>query len=102
MLRRYATDRPKRALHGANTPCAELKQHVSCNDLCCRNFLVTLAQEDVDEGLERLEPFVDVLLRHERGHCHYLDEQTTRCTIHAQRPMPCRAFDCSAHSADAA
>lgn len=94
MLRRFAGGRPKRDLHGSKTPCAELKQHTTCSDLCCRNFLVPLAQEDLEEGLAVLEPFVDVLLRDPRGHCHYFDEATTRCGIHDKRPMPCRVFDC--------
>jgi Fe-S-cluster containining protein len=94
MLRRFAGDRPKRDHHGAHTPCAKLKTSVVCNDLCCRHFLVTLAQEDLDDGLLTQSPFIDVLRRHERGHCHYFDERSSMCNAHEQRPLACRFYDC--------
>ncbi len=93
-LRRFLTDRPKRLAHGSHTPCATLKTEIVCHDLCCRRFLVAVAQEDLDDGLEVQPPFIDVLKKAPLGHCVYFDETTSGCQVHEKRPIDCRIYDC--------
>lgn len=94
MLRRYMGDKPKREFTNSCTPCMTLKQEMACNTLCCRAFLVMMAQEDLDEGLKPQPPFIDVLAKAPSGHCAYFDEKTTACGVWERRPLVCRAYDC--------
>jgi hypothetical protein len=94
MLRRYMGDKPKREYTNSCTPCMALKQQVACNELCCRHFLVMMAQEDLDEGLLAQPPFLDVLKKAPSGHCFYFDEKTTACGAWDKRPLVCRSYDC--------
>ncbi len=87
-------ERSKRDTQTSRTPCHELKQTNPCHDLCCRNFLPMIAQEDLDDGLEVQAPFIDVLKRAPRGHCEYLDDATGDCAVHEKRPHVCRSYDC--------
>ncbi len=94
MLRRTSGFKPKRDHSNSCTPCLTLKPEIGCNDMCCRQFLVVLAQEDLDDGLLTLAPFVDVLKKAPAGNCHYFDEATGNCGAWADRPLVCRTYDC--------
>lgn len=94
MLRRYMGDKPKREYTNSCTPCMTLKQEMVCNTLCCRQFLVMMAQEDLDEGLRPQPPFLDVLAKAPSGDCAYLDPETTACRAWDKRPLVCRTYDC--------
>ena len=94
MLRRNLGFKPKRDHTNSCTPCLTLKPQIGCKDLCCRQFLVVLAQEDLDDGLLTLAPFVDVLAKLPSGTCRYFDEPTGNCRVWANRPLVCRTYDC--------
>src|SRR3954466_13694270 len=94
MLRRHSGFKPKRDHSNSCTPCLTLKPEIGCNDLCCRQFLVVLAQEDLDDGLLTQAPFVDVLKKQPNGSCHYFEERTGNCGAWADRPLVCRTYDC--------
>jgi Fe-S-cluster containining protein len=94
MLRRHTGTKSKREHTNSCTPCQTLRPEIGCADLCCRQYLVVLSQEDLDDGLKPLPPFVDVLLKREDGTCHYFEEATGNCGAWANRPLVCRTYDC--------
>ena len=65
-----------------------------CHAACCK-LSFALSHQDVREGIVRWDlsrPYLNE--RAEDGWCVHLDRCNKGCTIHAQRPVPCRAFDC--------
>ena len=65
-----------------------------CKAACCR-LQFALSKEDVEEGIVRWELSVPYMsARGSDGYCVHLDRTTCRCSIHAQRPIPCRGYDC--------
>lgn len=76
----------------SDVPCAEKIR--SCKAVCCK-LPFALSRQDVDEGIVRWEfgrPYV--IAHNEDGYCVHLDKNTYRCTVHENRPVPCRGFDC--------
>jgi Fe-S-cluster containining protein len=65
-----------------------------CKAACCR-IPLALSREDVREGIVRWDlgqPYI--IARDGDGYCVHLDRETYGCTIYAQRPIPCRGYDC--------
>jgi Fe-S-cluster containining protein len=72
-------------------PCAELLP--LCRARCC-SFRFALSQQDLDEGVARWDATEPYLILHSaQGTCTHLDV-SAGCSIYAQRPRPCRVFDC--------
>jgi Putative zinc- or iron-chelating domain len=65
-----------------------------CKAACCRlNF--ALSRQDIEEGVIKWELGRPYMIAHDAdGYCRHLDRQACRCTVYAQRPVPCRAYDC--------
>jgi Putative zinc- or iron-chelating domain len=68
-----------------------------CHARCC-SFSFELTTQDLDEGAVRWEPEAPYVILHERdGYCTHFDRAAGGgCTIYAQRPAACRAYDCRA------
>jgi Fe-S-cluster containining protein len=65
-----------------------------CKAACC-HLRFALSRQDVEEGVVEWDfshPYF--IAQDESGCCRHLDQSALRCTIHAQRPLPCRAYDC--------
>lgn len=77
---------------GAEIDC-ENRVHL-CKAACCR-LPLALSKEDVLEGILRWDLGRPYMIAHDKdGYCTHLERGTCRCTIHAQRPVPCRGYDC--------
>lgn len=65
-----------------------------CKAICCK-FPFALSRQDVEEGIVKWEFARPYLINHDPdGYCCHLDRETYRCTVHENRPLPCRGFDC--------
>jgi len=65
-----------------------------CKAICCK-FPFALSRQDVEEGIVKWEFARPYLINHDPdGYCCHLDRETYRCTVHKNRPLPCRGFDC--------
>ncbi|MBW2663024.1 MAG: YkgJ family cysteine cluster protein [Deltaproteobacteria bacterium] len=65
-----------------------------CKAICCK-FPFALSRQDVEEGIVKWEFARPYLINHDpEGYCSHLDRETYRCTVHENRPLPCRGFDC--------
>ena len=65
-----------------------------CKAACCR-LRFALSHQDVEEGIVQWEfahPYF--IAQGEDGYCNHLDRSCMNCTIHDNRPVPCRAYDC--------
>jgi len=65
-----------------------------CKAACCK-MVFSLSRQDIEERVLKWElhhPYV--IAKGEDGYCHHFDRQCQNCTVHAQRPLPCRAYDC--------
>ena len=65
-----------------------------CKAACCR-LPFALSKQDVEEGIVKWDlgqPYVIAQGRH--GYCSHFEEGSGRCSVWANRPVPCRAFDC--------
>jgi hypothetical protein len=65
-----------------------------CGAACCR-LPLALSPEDVREGVIRWElgrPYL--IAREDDGYCTHMERGTHRCGVYAQRPIPCRGYDC--------
>ncbi|MFQ6029014.1 MAG: YkgJ family cysteine cluster protein [Dehalococcoidia bacterium] len=65
-----------------------------CKAACCR-LPLALSKEDVKEGAVRWDlgqPYM--LARNKDGYCNHLNRATHQCTVYANRPIPCRGYDC--------
>jgi hypothetical protein len=77
---------------GAEIDCAS-RLHL-CKAACCR-LPFALSKHDVQEGIVKWDlgqPYMNA--RDEQGYCAHLEKGACRCTIYAQRPIPCRGYDC--------
>jgi Fe-S-cluster containining protein len=65
-----------------------------CKAACCRlNF--ALSRQDIDEGIVKWDLGRPYMIAHDSdGYCRHLDRKGCRCTVYANRPVPCRAYDC--------
>jgi hypothetical protein len=78
----------KYAVPNAEVPCAE--NLPLCKAICC-SLVVILGQQDLDEGVmawDEARPYWNRLVD---GRCSHF---AGGCSIYAQRPAPCRSFDC--------
>jgi len=65
-----------------------------CKAACCR-LPFALSKQDIREGIVQWDlgqPYL--IAQDDTGHCVHLDRGCHRCTIHEQRPVPCRGYDC--------
>ena len=78
---------------GPDIPCAELL-HL-CQARCCRMGF-PLSTADLDEGVIRWDYGQPYMIRQRAtdGFCVHNDPTTHGCTVHAQRPLVCRKYDC--------
>jgi Fe-S-cluster containining protein len=65
-----------------------------CKAACCQlNF--ALSRQDIEEGIVKWDLGRPYMIAHDAdGYCRHLDRQACRCTVYANRPVPCRAYDC--------
>ena len=69
--------------------------HAECEAACCTSFSVVLTPEEAASGKYMWDvAFPYRLLTNEAGTCVYFDADRRRCTIWADRPIVCRAYDC--------
>ncbi len=83
----------KYAVTGPDVPCTELI-HI-CKSRCCR-LQFPLSTVDLDEGVIRWDYGQPYMIRQRAsdGKCVHNDPTTHFCTVHAQRPVVCRKYDC--------
>jgi len=65
-----------------------------CKAACCR-LRFALSHQDVEEGIVQWEfahPYF--IAQGDDGYCHHLDRSCMSCSIHKNRPVPCRGYDC--------
>jgi len=78
--------------HTTKVDC-ESRVHI-CRAVCCK-LPFALSRQDVTEGVVRWEFGRPYLIAHgDDGYCIHLDRKNWRCSVHRQRPVPCRGFDC--------
>ncbi|HEX8140079.1 MAG TPA: YkgJ family cysteine cluster protein [Pyrinomonadaceae bacterium] len=66
-----------------------------CRGACCR-LKFALAVQDLEEGTVKWDLGRPYMIRHDGdGYCHHLDREAKCCQIYEQRPVVCRAYDCS-------
>jgi Fe-S-cluster containining protein len=66
-----------------------------CRGACCRlRFALTV--QDLEEGKVKWDLGHPYMIRHNaEGYCHHNERDTHRCTVYQNRPIVCRAYDCS-------
>jgi Fe-S-cluster containining protein len=65
-----------------------------CRAACCR-LAFALSRQDVHEGVVRWDLGQPYIIAHGTdGYCSHIEPESRRCSIRAQRPVPCRAYDC--------
>lgn len=67
-----------------------------CKAACCR-LRFALSHQDVNEGIVQWDfahPYF--IAQGQDGYCRHLDPDRMNCSIHENRPVPCRAYDCRA------
>jgi len=65
-----------------------------CLASCCR-LRFALSKQDVYEGVLRWSLGQPYLIAHDKdGYCTHMERGSCRCTVRANRPVPCRAYDC--------
>jgi Fe-S-cluster containining protein len=65
-----------------------------CKAACCR-LRFALSRQDVEEGIVQWDfshPYF--IACGDDGYCKHVDRTNMGCSIHANRPVPCRAYDC--------
>jgi hypothetical protein len=65
-----------------------------CKAACCK-MVFPLSRQDIEEGAIKWDlskPYV--IAKGADGYCQHLDRTCLGCTVHALRPIPCRAYDC--------
>lgn len=78
--------------HEAKVDCPS-RLHI-CKAICCK-FPFALSKQDVAEGIIRWDFGRPYIIAHDTdGYCLHLDRETFLCSVHKQRPVPCRGFDC--------
>jgi Fe-S-cluster containining protein len=65
-----------------------------CKAACCR-LRFALSRQDVEEGIVQWDfGYPYFIASGEDGYCRHLDRGCMGCSIHENRPVPCRAYDC--------
>jgi hypothetical protein len=65
-----------------------------CKAACCR-LPFALSKQDVREGIVRWNLGQPYLIdQGQDGYCVHLQRGSCQCGIYAQRPVPCRGYDC--------
>ncbi len=65
-----------------------------CKAACCR-LPFALSKQDIREGIVHWDLGQPYIIAQENdGYCIHLERSCWRCTVHANRPVPCRAYDC--------
>jgi Fe-S-cluster containining protein len=65
-----------------------------CKASCCR-LPFALSRQDVREGVVRWDLGQPYLIEQgPAGYCVHMQRGACTCTIYAQRPVPCRGYDC--------
>ncbi len=65
-----------------------------CNAACCR-LRFALSRQDVKEGIVQWEFSHPYFIAHGvDGYCRHLEGEKLSCSVHGNRPVPCRAYDC--------
>ena len=65
-----------------------------CKAACCR-LRFALSHQDVAEGIVQWDFAHPYFIAHgEDGYCQHLDRSSHGCSIHTNRPVPCRGYDC--------
>jgi hypothetical protein len=66
-----------------------------CHAACCK-LPFALSRQDVEEGIVRWEFSTPYLIAHgPDGYCQHMDREKHCCSVYANRPLPCRGYDCS-------
>jgi Fe-S-cluster containining protein len=72
----------------------ENRMHL-CQAACCK-LPFALSKQDVEEGVVRWNFSAPYLIAHgPDGYCQHLDQKKKCCSVYANRPLPCRGYDCS-------
>lgn len=77
---------------GVEIDCASRIQ--LCKAACCR-LRFALSRQDVEEGIVQWDfshPYF--IAQGEDGYCRHLDRGCMGCSVHKNRPVPCRGYDC--------
>jgi Fe-S-cluster containining protein len=77
---------------GATIDCENRVQ--LCKASCCK-LPFALSKEDVQEGKVRWDlgrPYM--VAQGGDGYCAHMDREKRCCSVYAQRPIPCRGYDC--------
>ena len=64
-----------------------------CKATCCR-LQFALYEQDLEEDIVKWDlahPYM--IAQADDGYCRHLHRETCNCTVHQQRPLPCRADD---------
>ena len=65
-----------------------------CKAACCR-LTFALSRQDIEEGIVKWDLGRPYMIAHDAdGYCRHLDRRACRCSVYANRPVPCRAYDC--------
>jgi Fe-S-cluster containining protein len=65
-----------------------------CKAACCK-LPFALSKQDVEEGVVRWDFSAPYIIAHKPdGYCQHLDQEKKCCSVYAQRPVPCRGYDC--------
>lgn len=65
-----------------------------CKAACCK-MVFPLSRQDIEEGMIKWDlgkPYL--IAKGTDGYCQHFDRQCLGCSVHAHRPLPCRAYDC--------
>jgi hypothetical protein len=83
----------KQTVEGPDIPCGELLP--LCGARCCK-MEFPLSTRDLDEGVIRWDYGRPYMIRQRASDrfCVHNDPATHACTVHAQRPIVCRKYDC--------
>jgi hypothetical protein len=66
-----------------------------CRAACCR-LPFALSKQDIEERVIRWDLAQPYIIAQGKDHyCQHLERSSCRCTVRSQRPVPCRAYDCS-------
>lgn len=61
----------------------------------CWHLSSAFSKQDVQEGVVKWDLGQSYMnMRDADGYCQHLDQCSGRCTVYAQRPIPCRGYDC--------
>ena len=78
--------------HGAQIDC-EKRVHL-CKASCCR-LPFALSKQDIREGIVHWDLGQPYLIdQGADGYCNHMERGACACTIYANRPVPCRGYDC--------